>query len=254
MSISQLSLLTVPGIPLVHPGDDLATIIVEALDAAKQEIHAGDVIVVAQKIVSKAEGRLVALSSVKPSAQAIELAARAEKEPAVAQLILDESKQILRCRPGVIIAEHKLGFVLANAGLDRSNVDKDNDLALLLPEDPDKSAAELRSALTSSLGVNLGVIIADSVGRAWRMGTTGMTLGCAGVAALANLRGQRDMFGRELQVSEHAVADSIASAAQLLMGEANEATPVVVLRGLAQGTSDQDSKVLLRPAAEDLFR
>jgi coenzyme F420-0:L-glutamate ligase/coenzyme F420-1:gamma-L-glutamate ligase len=254
MTISQLSLFTVPCIPLVRPGDNLAAIILAALHAAEQELAAGDVIIIAQKIVSKAEGRLVALSSVKPSAEAVELAAAAEKEPAAAQLILDESTQILRCRPGVIIAEHKLGFVLANAGLDRSNVDENNDLVLLLPENPDKSAAEIRASFSRALGFGPGVIIADSVGRAWRMGTTGMTLGCAGVEALANLRGQHDMFGRELQVSEHAIADSIASAAQLLMGEANEATPVVVMRGLGQGKSTQNSKVLLRPAAEDMFR
>jgi coenzyme F420-0:L-glutamate ligase/coenzyme F420-1:gamma-L-glutamate ligase len=153
-----------------------------------------------------------------------------------------------------LIAEHKLGFVLANAGIDRSNVDEDPDKVLLLPENPDRSAATLRDSINKELNVRVGVIIADSVGRAWRMGTTGMALGCAGVEALANLRGRKDMFGRELQVSEHAVADSIASAAELLMGEADEATPVVVVRGLEEGESEQDSKVLLRPEDEDMFR
>jgi len=169
-------------------------------------------------------------------------------------LILDESRRILRHRPGVLIAEHHLGFVLANAGIDRSNVTEDTDDVLLLPENPDQSATELRRELSDKLGVKLGVIIADSVGRAWRMGTTGMTLGCAGVEALANLRGKADMFGRILQVSEHAIADSIASAAELLMGEGDEATPVVIVRGLRQGDSEQNSKVLLRKAHEDMFR
>ena len=254
MGISQLNLFTIPGIPLIHPGDDLVAIISDAMQAAQQEIIDGDVVIIAQKLISKAEGRLVALSSVEPGPEAIELAAAAEKEPGIAQLILDESAQILRRRPGVIIAEHNLGFVLANAGLDRSNVDSNDDMVLLLPLNPDKSAAELRSGLSEVTGASLGVIIADSVGRAWRMGTTGMTLGCSGVEALANLRGHDDMFGRELLVSEHAIADSIASAAQLLMGEADEATPIVILRGLNEGSSTQDSQLLLRPADEDMFR
>jgi coenzyme F420-0:L-glutamate ligase/coenzyme F420-1:gamma-L-glutamate ligase len=254
MSPSQLSLFSIPGIPLIQPGDDLAVILLDALAAADLTLAAGDVIVMAQKLISKAENRVVSLRTVEASQEAIELAAACEKEPAIAQLILDESSRILRQRPGVIIAEHKLGYVLANAGIDRSNVDADDDLVLLLPLDSDKSAAQLRTAMTAATGLALGVIIADSVGRAWRMGTTGMTLGCAGVEALANLRGQHDMFGRELQVSEHAIADAIAAAAELLMGEADEATPVVIVRGLNQGSSNQDSQPLLRPAHEDMFR
>jgi coenzyme F420-0:L-glutamate ligase/coenzyme F420-1:gamma-L-glutamate ligase len=254
MAISQLSLFAIPGIPLVHPGDDLVAILLDALNAAGLSLADGDVVVVAQKLISKAEGRTVSLKDVQPSDKAIELATATDKEPAIVQLILDESRKILRHRPGILIAEHKLGFVLANAGIDRSNVTPDADDVLLLPEDPDQSAAELRAGLADKLGLQMGVIIADSVGRAWRMGTTGMTLGSAGVEALANLRGQQDMFGRVLEVSEHAVADSIASAAELLMGEADEATPVVVVRGLDQGDSEQDSKVLLRAEQEDMFR
>ena len=254
MAIRQLSLLAVPGLPLVHQGDDLVRLLIHALESADLTLLDGDVLVVAQKIVSKAEGCIVSLKTVQPSEKAIELAAATDKEPAVVQLILDESREILRHRPGVLIAEHKLGFVLANAGIDRSNVTEDADDILLLPQNPDQSAAELRLGLSDKLGVKLGVIIADSVGRAWRMGTTGMTLGCAGVDALVNLRGQTDMFGRVLQVSEHAVADSIAAAAELLMGEADEATPVIIVRGLHQGDSGQDSKVLLREKLEDMFR
>lgn len=254
MAISQLSLFAVPGLPLIHQGDDLVALLTGALAAADLTLADGDVVVIAQKIISKAEGRTVSLKDVQASEKAIELAAETDKEPAVVQLILDESRRILRHRPGVLIAEHHLGFVLANAGIDRSNVTEDTDDVLLLPENPDQSATELRRELSDKLGVKLGVIIADSVGRAWRMGTTGMTLGCAGVEALANLRGKADMFGRILQVSEHAIADSIASAAELLMGEGDEATPVVIVRGLRQGDSEQNSKVLLRKAHEDMFR
>ena len=254
MGIRQLSLFAVPGIPLIGKGDDLCRILLDAMQTAGIQLENGDVLVVAQKLVSKAEGRVVSLSTVEPGAEAIELAAATEKEPAIVQLILNESRKVLRSRPGVIIVEHRLGFVAANAGIDRSNVDPDSDRVLLLPEDPDQSAAELRAGLESSLELRLGVIIADSVGRAWRMGTTGMTLGCAGVEALANLRGRADMFGRILQVSEHAVADAIPAAAELIIGEADEATPVVVVRGLEQGQSKQDAKVLLRPEHEDMFR
>jgi coenzyme F420-0:L-glutamate ligase/coenzyme F420-1:gamma-L-glutamate ligase len=254
MRASQLSLYAIPDIPLIKGGDDLAAIISAAISRSGVQIHAGDVLVIAQKLVSKAESRTVSLSSVIAGEEARQLAAATDKEPEIVQLILDESKKILRHRPGVLIAEHKLGFVLANAGIDRSNVSEDADEVLLLPEQPDQSAAELRDSLSASLGVAVGIVICDSVGRAWRMGTTGMALGCAGVEALSNLRGRHDMFGRELQVSEHAVADSIASAAELLMGEADEALPVVVISGLDEGHSTQDSTVLLRPAAEDMFR
>ena len=254
MAIPQLTLFAVPGLPLVHQGDDLVALITAALQKSNLTLDDGDVIVVAQKIVSKAEGRMVSLKTIQASDKAIELANQTDKEPAIVQLILDESRQILRHRPGVLIAEHRLGFVLANAGIDRSNVTADADEVLLLPENPDQSAAGLRHGLMEKCGVKLGVVIADSVGRAWRMGTTGMTLGCAGVDAMVNLRGATDMFGRVLQVSEHAVADSIAAAAELLMGEADEATPVVVVRGLDQGDSEQDSKVLLRAEHEDMFR
>jgi len=254
MSSGQLTVIAVPNIPLIAAGDDLGTLLLNALDSAAIQLQDGDIVVIAQKIVSKAEGRSVRLSDVKPTSEARKLAQATDKEPEIVQLILDESRQILRHRPGILIAEHKLGFVVANAGIDRSNVDEDADWVLLLPEDPDTSAASLRSTLSSATGKRLGVIIADSVGRAWRMGTTGMALGCAGVEALTNLRGRKDLFGRELQVSEHALADSVAATAELLMGEANEALPVVIVRGLDEGHSNQDSKLLLRPAHEDMFR
>ncbi len=254
MTTNKLELFTVPGIPQLSAGDDLAAILINAMANATVELRDGDVVVVAQKLVSKAEGRTARLSEIKPGAAAIELAAATEKDPAMAQLIMDESRSILRHRPGVIIAEHKLGMVLANAGIDRSNVTADPDTVLLFPEDPDRSAAALKQRFDAAGRISVGVVIADSVGRAWRMGTTGMAIGCAGVEALANLRGRKDMFGRVLEVSEHAVADSIASAAELLMGEADEATPVVIVRGLDEGRSAQTSKVLQRLPAEDMFR
>jgi coenzyme F420-0:L-glutamate ligase/coenzyme F420-1:gamma-L-glutamate ligase len=254
MGAGQLTVFGIPGLPLVRRGDDLGSMLLTALKAAEQSLQDGDVIVVAQKIISKAEGRVVRLSEVEVTPRAVELARATDKEPAIVQLILDESRQILRHRVGVLIVEHKLGFIIANAGIDRSNVDPDTDQVLLLPTDPDASAAKLRTALSNMTGKYLGVIIADSVGRAWRMGTTGMALGSAGVEALVNLRGRRDLFGRELLVSEHAVADSIASTAELLMGEADEALPIVVVRGLNSGHSTQDATVLLRPEKDDLFR
>ncbi len=254
MTNRRLELIAVSGIPQVTTGDHLGNIIADSIAAANLSLIDGDVLVVAQKIVSKAEGRTVRLGDIKASDAAIELAKITNKEPAIVQLRLDESSSIVRHRPGVIIAKHKQGWILANAGIDRSNVTEREDEVLLLPEQPDATASQLRDDLAARYASTIGVIIADSVGRPWRMGTTGMTLGSAGVEALANLRGQQDMFGRILEVSEHAVADSIASAAELLLGEANEATPVVIVRGLNEGYSAQNSTVLLRPTEEDMFR
>lgn len=254
MSSNRLELYGVPGLPKVRAGDDLAVLIGDGMTTAGMEPADGDVLVIAQKVVSKAEGRTALLSAVTPGAEARELAKVADKDAAMVQLILDESTRIVRHRPGVIIAEHKAGWILANAGIDRSNVAANPDEVLLLPENPNASAAVIKQALQDRFRVTVGIVVADSVGRPWRMGTTGMALGSAGVEALANLRGRPDMFGRLLEVSEHAVADSLAGAAELLMGEADEAMPVVIVRGLNEGYSTQDADVLLRPAEEDLFR
>jgi len=253
MQNRKLELITVPGLPEIRAGDNPGGLIIDALTQSRLELVNGDVVVVAQKLISKAEGMQRKLSEVKPGPAAIELATAAEKEPAMAQLIIDESQEIMRHRPGVIISRHNLGMVLANAGIDRSNVEQDRDIVLLFPLNPDRSAQQLKSQIDIHFGIKAGVVIADSVGRAWRMGTTGMAIGSAGVEALANLRGQRDRFGRELEVSEHAIADSIASAAELIMGEAGEGTPVVIVRGLTQGHSKQNSTVLLRTAVDDMF-
>jgi coenzyme F420-0:L-glutamate ligase/coenzyme F420-1:gamma-L-glutamate ligase len=253
--VAALSFMRVPGVPLVQPGDDLAALIGAALRAAGLMPQAGDLVAIAQKIVSKAEGRSVRLAEVTPSAEAEDIATRANKDPRVVELILRESRAVLRVSPGVIIVEHRSGIVLANAGIDRSNIEDSDERALLLPADPDASAARLRAELQREFGVALGVVITDSIGRAWRLGTVGIAIGCAGIKALNDLRGQSDMFGRTLKVSEVAVADSIAAAAVLAMGEAAEGTPLVLVRGADAGAdSGQTARDTLRPAAEDLFR
>jgi coenzyme F420-0:L-glutamate ligase/coenzyme F420-1:gamma-L-glutamate ligase len=254
--VGALSFEPVPGLPLVAPGDDLAALVATALRDTGHVPRPGDVVAIAQKVVSKAEGRLVDLRTVTPSGEARALAARADKDPRVTELILRESRRIVRVARGVIIAEHNAGTILANAGIDRSNVSGDEEHALLLPVDADASARSLRSALEREFGVILGVIITDSIGRAWRLGTVGHAIGAAGVTAVLDLRGRGDLFGRQLQVSEVAVADSVAAAAVLAMGEAAEGTPVVLVRGVppATGAADGGAAAVLRNPDEDLFR
>ncbi len=250
-----LAFIRIPGVPLVEPGADLPGLITAALRAAGVIPVAGDVIAVAQKIVSKAEGRIVPLAAVEPSPRAEEIAVLANKDPRVVELILRESRAVIRVSPGVIITEHNTGVILANAGIDRSNLKGSDDAALLLPADPDASAARLREQLQQEFGVPLGVIVTDSIGRPWRLGTVGTAIGCAGVLALNDLRGQADLYGRQLQVSEVAVADSLAAAAVLQMGEAAEGTPLVLIRGAGGGDDrGQTARTALRPTVEDLFR
>ena len=215
-----------------------------------------DVVVIAQKVVSKAEGRYVDLATVKPGQQAFALAEQVQKDPRLVEVILNQSRRVLRHRPGVLIVEHKLGFVVANAGVDQSNVDpaKGAQPVLLLPEDPDASARRLHEQIRQRLGKTVAVIINDSFGRAWRLGTAGVALGAAGLPALIDLRGIPDLYGRRLQVSETAFADEIAAAASLLMGQASEATPVVVLRGLHWPDLELPAAALMRSPQDDLFR
>jgi coenzyme F420-0:L-glutamate ligase/coenzyme F420-1:gamma-L-glutamate ligase len=254
MTAATLSFTPVPGIPEVRAGDDLAALVLAALARAGMPLAAGDVVAVTQKIVSKAEGRLRRLADVTPSPRAVALAAETRKDPRVVELILQESREVVRTRPDLVIAEHRLGIVLANAGIDRSNIEDGEEAVLLLPLDPDGTAAKLRGAFERAAGVALGVVITDSVGRAWRRGTVGLAIGTAGVAPFEDLRGRRDSAGRALQVSEIAPADSLAAAAVLVMGEAAEATPVVLVRGAGGGGSDVPASTVLRPKAEDLFR
>jgi coenzyme F420-0:L-glutamate ligase/coenzyme F420-1:gamma-L-glutamate ligase len=254
MSCPALSFLPLPGLPVVQPGDDLAALIIDALRAANLQPQAGDILAVTQKIVSKAEGRMRRLAEVRPSPRARELAQQCAKDPRLVELILEESNEVLRCRTNVLIVEHRLGFVIANAGIDRSNVAGGDDAVLLLPLDPDASAARLRQRIEAAFGVRPGVIITDSVGRAWRMGTVGIAIGVAGVVAFEDLRGRTDLFGRALQASEIAPADSLAAAAVLAMGEAAESTPVVLVRGFPPADSTQPASAVLRPQRDDLFR
>ncbi len=249
----QMTLTALPGIPIVRPGDDLAGLILAGLDRAGVELQTGDILAVAQKVVSKVEGRQIELSQVEPSVQAIELAAEAEKDPRLVELILTESKDVLRIRPGLIIVEHRLGFVCANAGIDHSNVEG-ADLVLLLPEDPEQSAYDLREALQRVSEAVVGVLVIDSHGRAWRMGTEGVAIGVSGLPALVDMRGRSDLFGQKLEVTQVGAADELAAAASLLMGQAAEERPVVHIRGFPYPLREGSIQELLRPKEQDLFR
>lgn len=254
--VGRLELLALPGLPMVKASDDLAALLAEAYARGAIAPRPGDVLALAQKIVSKAEGRMVELASVVPSPRAVALAAEVQKDPRLVELILSESVRVVRSRPNVLIVEHRLGFVMANAGIDQSNVAPADGVerALLLPTDPDGSAARLRTALRQRLGMAPAVIVTDSFGRAWRRGTQGIAIGAAGLPALLDLRGNPDLFGRTLQVSISGFADEIASAASLVMGQGNEAQPAVLVRGLAWTAPDNPAAHLVRPAAEDMFR
>jgi coenzyme F420-0:L-glutamate ligase/coenzyme F420-1:gamma-L-glutamate ligase len=252
---SRAQLLALGGIPVVQPGDNLATIIADALEREGVRLQGGDVLVVAQKIVSKAEDRFVALATVTPSARAMEIARETGKDPRLVEVILSESKRVVRTRRDLIIVEHRLGIVLANAGVDQSNVGSDaSHRVLLLPRDPDVSARVLRDALTTRYGCDIAVVVNDSVGRAWRRGTVGIALGAAGLPSLLDLRGQPDMFGRQLRSSIVGLADEIAATASLMMGQADEGRPVVLIRGLSLPHEDAPAQSLVRPEQEDLFR
>jgi coenzyme F420-0:L-glutamate ligase/coenzyme F420-1:gamma-L-glutamate ligase len=256
MSVARLELLAIPGLPMIKAGDDLAALIAEGFSRAGLKPQPGDVLALAQKIVSKAEGRSIELARVKPSERAVALAAEVQKDPRLVELILSESVRVVRSRLNVLIVEHKLGFVMANAGIDQSNVGPTDGVerALLLPVDPDGSAAILRKRLSQSFGVPVAVIISDSFGRAWRRGTCGVAIGAAGLPSLMDLRGSPDLFGRELQVSVTGHADEIAAAASLVMGQGAEGQPVVIVRGLTWRGPDNTASELVRPAAEDMFR
>ena len=252
---ADLALHVLPGIPLIEKGDDLAAIVHAALERLALTPVDGDVLVLAQKIVSKAEGRLVRLAEVTPSARAVELGRETDKDPRLVQLILDESTEILRKRPGMLLVRHRLGNVGAHAGIDQSNVDHAaGEAALLLPEDPDASARRLHEALHARTGARIAIIIADSMNRAWRLGTIGGAISCHGLAVLDDLRGSGDMFGRELKVTLINRADSLAAAAALLMGESVQRTPAVLIRGLPWQPSPQTARDIIRPLAEDMFR
>jgi coenzyme F420-0:L-glutamate ligase / coenzyme F420-1:gamma-L-glutamate ligase len=252
----EVTLTPLSGIKMVEPGDDLGTITVAALQDNSLVPEDGDVLVVAQKIVSKAERRYVDVASVRPSERAIALAAEVDKDPRFVEVVLSEAKRVVRHRPGLLIVEHRLGFVMANAGIDHSNVAAQDggERVLLLPVDPDGSAHALRQRLMDVFGVAIAVIISDSFGRPWRKGTVGVAIGAAGLPAFVDLRGHLDLFGRKLLVTETGFADEIAATAGLLMGQADEAVPIVLVRGLAWSAPDMPAAALVRPVEHDLFR
>lgn len=253
--VHRLELTALPDFPTVKAGDDLARLVQDGLGRAAVEPRAGDVIVLAQKVVSKAEGRTVRLADVIPSPRAVELAATALKDPRVVELILRESREVIRCRPNVIIVEDLRGYVMANAGIDASNVEADGDEnVLLLPADPDASARRLRDDLADLTGAAMGIVINDSFGRAWRLGTCGTAVGAAGLPGLLDLRGRPDRNGRTLMTSELALADEVAAAASLLMGQGGEGRPVIHIRGVPEVGRDGRAADLVRPRHMDLFR
>ena len=249
-----LTLTSLPDIPIIRPGDDLVSIILASLHPANLTLQDGDILVLAQKIVSKAEGRLFHLAQITASEAALQLAVATEKDPRLVELILRESREILRYRPGSLIVEHHLGFVCASAGIDRSNVPGDGEWVLLLPKNPDASAQRIRTGLEEASGKRLGVMVIDSHGRAWRLGTVGVAIGMAGMPGLVDLRGRPDMFGYQLQITLVGAADELAAAASLVMGQAAEGTPVVHVRGFPYPLREGALQELLRPRETDMFR
>ena len=253
---TPVTLYPIAGLPLFEPGDDVAAIIAEALHVSGIGLVDGDILVVAQKIISKSEGLYVELDDVVPSAEAVELAARTGKDPRHAEVVLSEAEEVVKVGPHVVVVAHRLGFVMANAGVDESNIvhGERSGRLLLLPRDPDGSAALLKRDLDARFGVSCGVVINDSFGRPWRNGVVGVAIGAAGVPSLVNRIGEADLFGRKLHVTEIAAADEIASAASMLMGQAAEGIPVVLLRGLRIDAPAAPASALIRPRERDMFR
>lgn len=252
--LTQLALIGLPNIPHVQPGGDLAAILVASLESARLALEPGDILVVTSKLVSKAEGRFVDLRTVEPSARARTVAEKTRKDPRMVELILRESTAISRMRPDVLIVRHRLGFTLANAGIDHSNVGRaGEEWVLLLPEDPDRSAAQIRQRLYALTGVAPGIVISDSHGRPFRIGTVGVAVGLAGFPAIWDKRGQRDLYGRELRVTVTGLGDELAAAAGLVTGQGAEGLPVVLVRGMAVPQGDGCAADLVRPEALDLY-
>ena len=253
----SLSIFAIKGIPPIQSGDPIGEIIVNGIKRNNIILEDNDVVVIAQKIISKSENRLVSLSKINPTEEALKIAKKASKDPRVVELILQESKSIIRVSEGVIIVEHRLGHILANAGIDRSNIESDetDEKVLLLPQDPDLSAQKIRSYISKKINIKIGVLITDSMGRAWRLGTTGHALGSSGIKTLIDLRNNTvDLFERELQTTCIDWADQLAAAATLIMGESNEGIPVVIIKGINKPSETDSVNDLIRPKNEDLFR
>lgn len=250
-----MRLTALQGVPEIRPGDALVEVLLTALDNNRIALVDGDIVALCQKIVSKAENRFVTLDTVTPSARAVEVAQRCGKDARFVEVVLQQSTQVVRCAKDVLIVRHRLGFVVANAGVDQSNIEGGGSRVLLLPEHPDRSAARIREAIAIRRGARVGVLITDSFGRPWRLGVCGTCIGCAGLTALADARGRPDRFGRPLRVTEIAVADAVSAAAALVMGEADEGRPIVIVSGVAPEFVEGDGSAadLIRPAEADLF-
>jgi coenzyme F420-0:L-glutamate ligase/coenzyme F420-1:gamma-L-glutamate ligase len=252
---SELNLTAIRNIPEINPGDDLSQIINGCLTHQNISLKDKDVLIIAQKIISKSENRFIDLKTVDPSEKAKEVSKKTDKDPRLVELILQESCEIIRAEKGILVVEHKLGHILANAGIDRSNTARPDNEVLLLPIDPDKSARKIKQYFEDLYQIKIGVLITDSIGRAWRLGTTGHALGSSGLKTLIDLRNNEfDRDGRLLQTTIIGVADQIASASTLLMGESSEGTPAVIMRGLDLCDYSDTVKNLIRPVEEDLFR
>ncbi len=252
---NKLEVIALNNLPSIKEDDDIAKIILNHSRENNLDIQENDIFVIAQKIISKSEGRLIDLQRVETSRKAEEIAKEVSKDPRLVELIIQESNEIIRIQDGVIIVEHRLGHILANAGIDQSNIEDGEGHVLLLPENPNKSAEQIRRDLELSLGIRISVIISDSMGRAWRLGTTGHAIGSSGVKTIIDLRGKsKDLFGRELQTTVIGFADQIASAAALVIGESNEGKPVAIVRGIDMPSDSDNVNDLIRPKKEDLFR
>lgn len=253
---ARVTITALDGIPAVRPGDDIAGILIAAIGSAGLVPEPKDILVVAQKIVSKAEGRYLDLGSLDASPRALELAAVTRKDPRLIEAILSQSAAVVRARPGVLIVETRQGFIMANAGIDQSNLEpaSGGTRVLLLPEDPDRSAQRIKERIDASFSTEIGVVVSDSIGRAWRLGTVGTALGAAGVPSLFDRRGELDLWGRRLEATEVGFADAVAAAAVLVMGEAAEGRPAALVRGLAWSAAARPAAALMRPESEDLFR
>ena len=256
MQAGPVTLTPLPGIPIVREGDNVAHLVGDAIDGAGIAPADFDVVVVTQKIVSKADGRRVRLADVEPSSRAIDLAASLDKDPRMVEVVLAESRDVVASGHGVLVTEHRSGHVMANAGVDRSNVGlaRDDEAVILLPLDPDASAAALHRSLEARFRCRLGVVISDSVGRPWRHGVSGIAIGASGLPSLTDLRGAPDLFGVPLKVTLTGFADQIASAANLVAGEAAEGAPAVHVRGLAWNAAPAPARALVRDRENDLFR
>jgi len=253
LPVPSFSAFAIPNMPLIQPGDDVLSILLDKAGEADLELRDGDVLVIASKIVAKAEGRQVLLNQVRPSAEATALAQETGKDPRLVELVLREAVVVSRKRLGVLVTRHRLGFVSANSGIDQSNIEAGDDSALLLPLHPDSTAAAFRAAIRERLGIQAAVVISDTHGRPFRRGNVGVAIGVAGLLAVKDLRGRQDLYGRALEITQQAYADLVASAAHLLCGEADEGYPVILLRGLDLSPPHGSAADLNRLPENDLY-